>query len=86
MKNIHYYLKEDIGVIPTDNNIQALDTNVDQALDVIADYFKSNYEGKYCDKRKITSLTYKILQALDNKFTGQDNYLGEIIFKAINTY
>ena len=87
MKNINHYLNlnEDIGRIPDDVESQ-LDDNIDNAINVIADYFKSNCESKYSDKRKITSLTYQILNALDNKFTGQDAYLGEMIFKAINTY
>ena len=87
MKNINDYLNlnEDIGQIPTGEESK-LDDNVDGAINVIADYFKSNCESKHSDKRKITSLTYKILYALDNKFTGKDAYLGEMIFKAINTY
>ena len=87
MKNINDYLNlnEDIGRIYNDEETP-LDGNVDNAINVITDYFKSNCESKYSDKRKITSLTYQILSALDNKFTGQDAYLGEMIFKAINTY
>lgn len=82
MKNIQSYLNEDIGRVPTDQDIH-LNTEVEKALDVIADFLKSNDSN---DKKEIQMTVLNMLSIFDNKFTGKYSDLGETILDTIKKY
>ncbi len=82
MKNIQSYLNEDIGKVPTDQEAH-LNTEVEKALDVIADFLKNNNSN---NKKEIQMTVLNMLSVFDNKFTGKYSDLGETIFDTIKRY
>ena len=82
MKNIQNYLTEDIGKIPTYEET-SIGPDVENALDVIADFLKSNNSN---DKREIRLIVTNMLSILDDKFTGKYTQLGELFFDSIKKY
>lgn len=82
MKNIQSYLNEDIGRVPTDQEVH-LNAEVEKALDVIADFLKSNDSN---DKKETQMTVLNMLSIFDNKFTGKYSDLGETILDTIKRY